>query len=239
MINFCIDIGNTLIKLAIFEDKKLVQLYHYQDINRNQLEQLLLQYSPSKILLTSTRNQSFNQNFLKVLPLNHRFFEIDSSFPLEIKYKNAQTLGKDRILAALAATKEFEGNILLITSGTCITYNFISDERIFMGGAVSPGIQMRYNAMHNFTGNLPLIKFNKNIDRKLMGTDTQENLISGVINGVLFEIEGFIEKYRIYDNLTIVCSGGDSEYLVKLLKNNIFARPHLVLYGLNEVIQHD
>ena len=167
---------------------------------------------------------------------------LDENTPLPIKnlYETPATLGKDRLAAAVGARAIFPGkNVLSIDAGTCITYDFLTKDGEYLGGSISPGIRMRFRAMHAFTGRLPLVE--PEDFTGLIGKTTAESLLSGVINGVCEEIKGLIARYNEqYEDLTAVITGGDHEYLHNKLKINIFAVPDLVLPGLNEILDcHD
>jgi type III pantothenate kinase len=145
-------------------------------------------------------------------------------------------LENDRLAAAIAGATLYPGsNVLVIQAGTCITYEFINAQGEYIGGAISPGIQMRYKAMNTFTGKLPLIE-HKKFDG-LIGQTTEESILSGVNNGILAEVDGIINAYKSqYPDLTIILSGGDADFFVKQLKNSIFAVPNIVLKGLNIIL---
>ncbi len=156
--------------------------------------------------------------------------------PLINRYKTPETLGKDRLALAVGAVTKFPGeNILAIDAGTTITYEFITNNNEYLGGAISPGIKMRFKALNNFTGKLPLIT---EIETDhLIGHDTKTSIQSGVLNGVIKEIDGIIDEYKNrFGALKVLVTGGDYIYFVKKLKNSIFATPNLVLEGLNKIL---
>jgi type III pantothenate kinase len=152
-------------------------------------------------------------------------------------YETPGTLGVDRLANAIACHQLSEGSALAIDLGTCIKYDFVDSEGTYQGGAISPGIELRYQAMHQFTGKLPLV-----IDRQIpsyIGKNTMDAMRSGVMNGILEEIKGFIERYRAeYPDLTIFLTGGDHQYFDIGLKNGIFADENLTLKGLQIVLVH-
>jgi type III pantothenate kinase len=155
------------------------------------------------------------------------------------KYDSPETLGKDRLAAAVAGNHLFPNqNVLVIDAGTCIKYDFINAQAEYLGGAISPGLQMRFNALHIFTEKLPLIELT--VFKTLIGKNTTDSLLSGVINGTLSEIDGIIDQYReIYPEIQIVLSGGDAEYLVGKLKKGIFAVSNIVLQGLKIILDYN
>ena len=163
---------------------------------------------------------------------------LDSNTPLPIinKYKTPETIGKDRLAAAVGA-KSFAGDapVLVIDAGSCITYDIVNQSNEFLGGSISPGVNMRLKSLHTFTQKLPLLEPTENI--VLPGSDTKESIMSGVIAGIQFEMEGFINYYSIqYPDLKCVLSGGDMKYFDKKLKNGIFAIPNIVAEGLQLIL---
>ncbi len=167
-------------------------------------------------------------------------FQLDASLSLPINncYKTPQTLGVDRIAAVCGAFEIFpDRDCLVIDAGTAITYDFIDRKKNYMGGAISPGISMRFKALHTFTERLPLIAQTDNFD--LIGDSTETCILSGVLNGVVQEMNGCIEQYRTaYPNLGVVLTGGHTLFFENKLKQPIFAARDLVLSGLNRILQH-
>jgi type III pantothenate kinase len=170
----------------------------------------------------------------KFIPLSFQ-----TPVPFTNRYKSPVTLGKDRIAAVAGAVSQFPGrNVLVIDAGTCITYDFINDRGEYFGGAISPGIRMRFKAMNTFTGKLPLIE-PEEFDG-FIGTTTGESMQSGVYNGISAEINGFITQYMDnFDDLVVIITGGDHQFLHNKLKISIFAAPDLVLLGLNEIFDYN
>ena len=161
------------------------------------------------------------------------------------QYKTPDTLGVDRLAAVIGAHKLYPGkSSLVIDAGTCITYDYIDAGGNYFGGSISPGLNMRYKALNYYTGALPLINADEKFD-KIYGDDTRSAILSGVQNGIKYEVFGFVESYRANEpELNILLSGGDSIFFDTLLKNSIFApyvknEPYLVLRGLNAAIQNN
>jgi len=169
------------------------------------------------------------------------FIELDQHTPLPIEnlYETPETLGKDRIAAAVGANELFPGqNVLIIDAGTAITYDVVSEKNEFLGGNISPGLQMRFKALNQFTGKLPLINYSDEF--QLIGRNTEEAIRAGVQNGILYEIERTIETFnRNYENLQIVMTGGDSIFFDKKLNYSIFVHFNLTLIGLNRILEHN
>jgi type III pantothenate kinase len=182
--------------------------------------------------------KSYSPALKSFLSSHSRFIELTHKTPVPVKvtYKTPQTLGMDRLAAICGAYSICKGNILVVNAGTCITFDFLDSKRTYIGGSISPGLAMRYRALHTFTGKLPLIvpdmKFNK-----LIGADTAESIKSGVQLGFLNEVEGIIREYQLkYKDLTVILTGGSMPWLLKSLKSEIKAEPFLVLTGLNVIL---
>jgi len=235
--NLIIDVGNSRIKAAVFENDTLLEVFVF-DSNEliDKVDLFINKYSIDKGIIYSVKNISKNE--LDQLNKKFSFLILDSSTKVPFKnlYKTPQTLGVDRIaLVANAVEKFYKKNVLIIDAGTCITYDFVNDSQEYLGGAISLGIEMRYKALNNYTSKLPLLE--KNIPENFIGKTTDENIHSGVNNGVLNEINGVIEQYERENSvLTIVLTGGDTYFLAKQLKSSIFANPNFVLEGLNTIL---
>jgi type III pantothenate kinase len=232
-----IDEGNTLCKVGIFDKETLVHEERTDRLTPVFIQKILDQHHDIYSAILGSVKQadpsviSFLDQQLSFIRLDHQ-----TPLPLKINYDTPQTLGVDRIAAAVAAHHLYpQNNILVIESGTCITYDFIGADGIYQGGGISPGMDLRFRALHNFTANLPLVEAMR--DAALIGKSTDASINSGVINGIIAEIDGVISIYKSnYENLTIILSGGNRQYFDKSLKNNIFAVPNIVLRGLNIIL---
>ena len=236
--NLAIDVGNTLVKVAVFEQEKIVHLATYSEISPGMISELLGQFVDiNKCIVGSVRtlDDEFIKNLSAIIPLS--ILGPDTGLPVTHKYKTFDTLGADRIAGVVAANHLFPGkNILLIETGTCITYDFIDASGVYHGGGISPGLNMRLSALHTFTDKLPLVEPVRNPG--LVGDSTETSILSGVVNGLKAEVGGIISRYESnYENLTIILSGGNLDYFDKYLKNNIFAVPNVVLTGLNIILE--
>lgn len=242
-----IDIGNTRIKTGFYEAGDLLDRRIFDNITVHELNELIQnfnttkpEFSPvDKVIISSVKDYSTEiKDFLKT---QFQFIELNHQLPLPIKlnYKTIKTLGKDRIALAVAASGMFpDQNALVIDAGTCITYDFINANKEYLGGGISPGVQMRFKALHTFTDKLPLVSHVDESD--LIGNSTKDSIRSGVINGTIAEVNGIIEKYRqLFPDLKIILSGGDTYYFDKNLKYNIFANSNLVLEGLNMILDYN
>jgi type III pantothenate kinase len=167
-----------------------------------------------------------------------RYLEFDhhTSIPLENFYHSPETLGKDRLAAAVGGSSIYPGQpVLVINAGTAITYDLVTSGKEYLGGAISPGMQMRFRALHTFTRQLPLLTYSE-IDF-LTGNDTDKSVLSGVINGMAAEMKGMIAFYQEeHPGIKVILSGGDLNYFVNRLKISIFALPNIVIYGLQQIL---
>ena len=235
--NLVIDVGNTRVKLAVFEEDKLINsIVTNQENFFKEIEKIVRKFSIKAAILSSVSSISSEtlKNINQLVPV----LSLSSStkVPFINIYKTPKTLGVDRIALMASAVKKYSGkNTLVIDAGTCITFDFINSKKEYLGGAISPGIEMRYKSLYHFTSKLPLVmsKFSKNG----IGKSTEECINSGVLHGVIHEIEGVIHQYqKKYRDLTIVLTGGDVIFLSKQLKSSIFANQNFLLEGLNEIL---
>ena len=236
-----IDVGNTRIKAAVFEDNSLLEIivFDKSELDQN-LTIILKKFSKIKAMTVASvgnLDQSSFSAFEKSVAVN--FISHESKFPFENLYATPKTIGIDRLVLASGATLQFPNqNRLVIDAGTCITYDFITDTNQYLGGAISPGIRLRYEALHKFTAKLPLLT--KETPQNFIGNSTSESIHSGVINGIIHEIDGFIEQYETqYAKFIIILTGGDAEFLAKQLKNTIFANSNFLLESLNQTFQYN
>lgn len=237
--NLIIDIGNTRAKLAVFERDKLIKLKIIKtDKLYKKVKQLFEIYKINNAIISSVaKTPSKTLKFL-----TEKCFYIDLScetkIPFQNLYQTPKTLGVDRIaLISGAIQLKNNQNTLVIDAGTCITYDFVSSQNDYFGGAIAPGIEMRYKALNHFTENLPLLKAQT---IPLNGNTTKNAIHKGVINGVILEIEGIIQQYKTENkDLTIVLTGGDTNFLVEMLKSSIFANPNFLLEGLNYILNYN
>ena len=230
-----IDVGNSRIKVAVFEHNKQVDFFIFETNEALKNFENIFQKYPNlqKIILSSVGKL---ENELVDLIQNRFPTEIidrKSKFPFTNLYATPETLGIDRMVLAAGATLIYPNqNKLIIDAGTCITYDFVNAENQYLGGAISPGIKIRYKSLNNYTSKLPLLTLSE--DFEIIGNSTKSAIHSGVINGVIFEIEGFISQYSLKNqDLTIILTGGDAEFLAKRLKSTIFANSNFLLESLN------
>ncbi|HEY5692379.1 MAG TPA: type III pantothenate kinase [Cyclobacteriaceae bacterium] len=235
--NLAIDHGNTRIKVGVFNQTALQEQFIFEDISTfgKWVDQKLI----SNLIVSSVSKSP--DSLLKLVEVKEKKIELTQSLPLpiEVRYSSRDTLGVDRIAAACGAIEIAPGrNSLVIDMGTCINYEFVDANAVYYGGAISPGVKMRFEAMHTLTARLPLVKVKEHVE--LIGRTTEECLQSGVINGVLAEIEGLINNYKVkYPNLSVILCGGDAFLFENRLKQPIFVAPNLVLKGLNRILLHN
>lgn len=241
MKNLAIDIGNTLVKLAVFENNRLLEFKITSAENIYFVLNKLSANHPkiSKSIIASVAGS--HKEILKNTFKNISILELTATTPVPFRnlYGTPHSLGIDRIALAAAAICEYpKKNVLVIDAGTCITYDMVTIDSEYVGGAISPGVNMRLQAMHNFTSKLPLIRIKRETSDNIIGTTTQENLEIGALMGAAFEINGFIESYKLqYQDLTVILTGGDSQLLSKKVKNGIFAPYNFLLKGLNHILE--
>jgi type III pantothenate kinase len=232
-----VDVGNTRIKVAVFEKHTLL----FQDVFPREEAQ-------KKIEIIFEKNPKIKESVLssvgklddEVIDLLEKYsilnvISSETRFPFQNKYETPKTLGVDRMVLASGATLMYpDQNRLIIDAGTCVTYDFVDANDVYLGGAISPGLRLRYEALHNYTAKLPLLELEQPVH--YIGNSTKEAIHSGVVNGILNEIEGFINQYRQqYQVLTVILTGGDAEFLAKNIKNTIFANSNFLLESLSHI----
>ena len=232
MTTLCFDFGNTRLKAAIFKATVFSEEFYLPDDKTATLAALLEKYQPQKTILSSVINH--NEAIENLLAQKSIFHKLSASTKINFTTPvgKPETIGADR-LALIAAAVHFypKKNNLVIGLGSCITYNFVNQYHQFLGGSISPGMNMRFKSMHDYTAKLPLVQADWNFP--LVGYDTKTNLQSGVINGMASEIDGFIEKYsNKYGNFNVLLTGGNSGYFASQLKNKIFADYNFLFKGL-------
>ena len=236
-----IDVGNTRIKAAVFEQNTLVELFVFtKDALLVEIDFILNKFPKIKKTVVASVGNVEKDLFLSIkCKVEIHFITHDSKFPFTNLYTTPTTLGIDRMVLASGAVIQFSNqNRLVIDAGTCITYDFIDEKDNYLGGAISPGIRLRYESLHQQTAKLPLLT--KSYPQNFIGNSTQESIHSGVINGVVSEIDGFIELYKIqYAKFIIILTGGDTEFLAMRLKNTIFANSNFLLESLNQTFQYN
>ncbi|KGO94110.1 type III pantothenate kinase [Flavobacterium subsaxonicum] len=230
-----VDIGNTKIKAAVFEGTALLEKFVFSsDDALVEVKKIMQKFPATHHSITSVVGKDDHKLLLwlsentQLTAVNHNL-----GFPFINKYATPATLGIDRMVLAAGAVLQYPNkHRLVIDAGTCITYDFTDNNNNYLGGAISPGLQLRYNAMHNFTAKLPLLY--PQMPQSYVGNTTKESMHSGVVNGLLHEVDGFVRQYeQQYQDVTVILTGGDAEFLAKRLKNTIFANSNFLLESLN------
>jgi len=237
MINLVVDSGNTATKVAIFNQHELLEKRSFME--EASLKEFLAAAEVDNCIISSV---NIPANILQQWAIHPKQkFVLTSSLPLPItvQYATPQTLGVDRIAGVCGAWHLFPGsNNLVIDAGTCVTYDFIDEKGNYWGGGISPGMNMRFEALHTFTARLPLVKPANN--PMLIGNSTETSIQSGIIYGLATEIDGIIGQYtEKYPQLKVILCGGDASFFENRLKASIFASPELVLIGLNSILNHN
>ena len=232
--NLIIDIGNTLVKYAVFNNDQLVEILKTSEIETEKVNTLIKEFDIKNVIISSVRKE-MNWNLdVEVIHLSHK-----TSLPINLNYKTPETLGKDRIANIVAVSEEYPNkNAVVIDAGTCITYDFINKNKEYLGGRISPGLEMRYKSLNEFTELLP--KLSVSGESKFIGDDTDSSIFSGVEQGVLSEVDSLISVFRKEnEDLIVVVTGGDTFFFENALKNSIFADQNLVLKGLNIILKYN
>jgi type III pantothenate kinase len=239
--NLVIDVGNTRTKFSVFNRGEVLTTVPVEELNSSHIQILQNQYPELKnVIISSVKD--YSAELKKTLQDSFdKFIELDENTPLPIenRYKTKNTLGKDRIAAVVGAYDLYPNeNLLVIDAGTAITFDIINEEGQYLGGNIAPGIEMRLKALNHYTDRLPLVQPRE--WNKLFGTTTEEAILAGVLNGVVFEIDKTIETFKeFYRNLKVIITGGDSEFFDKKLKNSFFVNFNLLALGLNRILEYN
>lgn len=241
--NLVLDIGNTCCKICVFDDNKLID----KQISKSEISAV------TDILAVISQKYKFSGSIMSSVSLmpeglqaqisqvcNHNFV-LTSDLPVPIKnsYSTPKTLGNDRLAAVVGASCLFPGrSALVIDAGTAITYDFLMNGNEYVGGNIAPGISLRFRSLNDHTKRLPLIE---EYDwAQGFGNSTADALRKGVLNGLAFEIEGYVRDFQAnYSDSVIILTGGDCFFLLKRIKNTIFAEPNLVAIGLNRILNYN
>jgi type III pantothenate kinase len=237
---FTIDIGNNFIKIAQWNEKDIEIEYRLSDLGS--IEDIFKSSTISLAICSAVSGKQDDYQYLQRKFENIKFYLVDSAttLPIQNLYQSPHSLGIDRLMAVVGANHIFpDSHILVIDAGTCITFDYINSKNEYIGGAISPGIHMRYQALHQFTKGLPLLN---GIEKfSLIGTDTKSCIQSGVVNGALAEIKQTIEAYRYQTSpLKVIFSGGDAKYISQQIDgDDYFCNQQLVHYGLAKIASHN
>lgn len=234
-----IDWGNTRVKVAIFDGQALEHHHTEPSIDSEWLQRNVQGLGQLRVIVCSvTRDSASVETFLEATCARYLKLTHQTPVPIEVAYQTPQTLGYDRLANAVATQKFVRRgyHALAIDVGTCLKFDFVHNDRGYLGGAISPGVQMRFSALNHFTDALPLLK--PRASSELIGDSTQSSIESGVMNGMLGEIECTIQRYKaLYGPIEVCLTGGDAHFFEKALKNIIFAHSFLTLHGLNDILE--
>jgi type III pantothenate kinase len=236
--NLSIDIGNSLIKYGLFEKNNMALNGIFQKDGFSILKDMISANKVKHIIYAAVADvpvelKEILENFKSVVAL-----QTNTPIPLQNKYLTPETLGTDRLANACGAVALFPGkDVLVVDSGTCLKFDIVSADGCYLGGAISPGMQMRFRALNQQTALLPLITPCK--EPLLVGRNTEESIRSGVMNGMMAELNDITLQYsKMFPRLEIVLTGGDANFFLNQFKSRIFAAPHLTLIGLNHIVSN-
>ncbi|MBU8891289.1 MAG: type III pantothenate kinase [Bacteroidales bacterium] len=239
--NLTIDIGNTRSKIAVFKKHEIIEVIAEDELSQSVLQNVLLKYAEIKSAIVSTV-KNIDPKIISFLKSKLDYFielNEDTDIPIENLYKTKGTLGKDRLATIIGANNIFPGtSVLVIDMGTAITFDFINNKNQYSGGTISPGMEMRFKALNQYTGKLPLLT--KNEEYRIIADNTENAIISGVQNGIIFETDSYINTLKSkYEDLKIFLTGGDAIFFDKKLKNTIFVNLNLNFTGLNRILEYN
>lgn len=237
ILNICIDIGNTSAKIGFFDEDELLDVK--LNIADRGVVKIIKESNPDNVLISSVRKGIGKIIDMSMKTANTLVLDYSTPLPITNSYQSPKTLGVDRIAGAVGAKfLNKNKNCLVVDLGTCITYDLIDTSGMYHGGGISPGVEMRLQAMHKFTSKLPIISAKGYPE--LIGKTTKECMQSGAINGTIAEVEGIIWRYeQFFDDLTIIFCGGRAFFFESKIKGHIFAVPNLVLIGLNQILRYN
>lgn len=240
--NLVLDLGNSYGKIAVCEGSHVLEAATYEQVTSREIAYFNARYPGIRGAIVSS---VVNDSREIIDYLNHLYptcIELDhgTPIPLENRYSTPDTLGYDRIAAAVGAYTIYPGkNVLVIDAGTAVTYDIVTSRGEFMGGNISPGMDIRFKSLNRYTSRLPHLE-NPPEKPPLVGNSTREAIQSGIVNGLLFEIDGFIAAIsQNYPKLQVVLTGGDAKYFAGMLKSSIFVDLNLNLIGLNRILEHN
>lgn len=235
--NLILDVGNSLLKIALFKKSQLIQKFKFTENYKRNIEDIISENNVTHSIISNVGR--IDDSIINILKESTNLLLVSNQlkFPFKNLYKSKNTLGQDRLALVSAAAFKFpKENVLIVDAGSCITYDFKNNNNEYLGGGISPGISMRFKSLNTFTSNLPLIDFDS--IHQLIGNNTKNSINSGVINGTISEINGIIQQYcEEFKNIRIILTGGDSNFLLKRIKNSIFADQNFLLVGLNKLLE--
>ena len=235
--NLVVDIGNTRTKVAVFDEETLVYHQVYDlTLKSDDIAEIANHYPIGRAIVSQVGAALDYDKLFGCIP--YKVLSTKLKLPIQNLYKTPTTLGADRLAASVGATALFPNqNNLVIDMGTCITLDFINCNNEYLGGVIMPGISMKFKALHTFTDKLPLLSIDNVDNVGIVGDDTWSSICSGVINGTILELEGFVSRYvEQFGKMNIIFTGGDAIYFEKRVKFPNFADSNLLLVGLNKIL---
>jgi len=241
--NICIDQGNSRTKVALFDqDGKLVKSFVYKAFSSSDVERLFQLYPIKNSIISSVVNlESSMVNVLHRLSKQFVLFDHETPIPIENDYATPETLGQDRLAAAVGASSLCPNeNLLIIDVGSAITYDFVSEEGHFLGGNIAPGIKMRLTVLRTMTKKLPQVEVDEQELIPLYGQKTRDAIASGVVRGIIFEVKGYMRvmQERTKHFKTFI-TGGQAPYVLHAIKDDLHYEKNLVLIGLNRILEYN
>lgn len=235
MTTFCLDFGNTRKKSVVYENETIIYSQVFTQNIIAEVEAIIQQYQPQSSILSSVVLDNLGVDDILKTKTHFHQLNFTSKLPITTPVGKPETIGSDRLAICSGAVAMFNNyHILAIGLGSCITYNFINNQCEFLGGSISPGMNMRFKAMNDYTALLPIIKAEHQFP--LVGYDTKTNLLSGVLLGLAKEIDGIVEMYKTkYENLKVVLTGGDADFFIQHLQQNIAYNKNLLFDGLLQI----
>ncbi len=239
--NLLIDIGNTRTKFSVCNGDEILSTVPLEEFLPSHIDELQREYQGlNRVIISSVKDYSvelktaLQNKFKTFIELKH-----DTPLPIANCYESKETLGKDRIAAVVGAYHLYpKTNVLIIDAGTAITYDILIAEGKYLGGNISPGLEMRFKALNQFTGKLP--KIEKKEFNKPYGKTTEQAIRAGVQNGIVYEVDNTIASFKeFYNNLKVIITGGDADFFDNKLKNSFFVHFNLISLGLNRILQHN
>jgi type III pantothenate kinase len=235
-----IDVGNSRIKVGVFNtSRQLIEIHNFPVEEKIQFYKFLNDAECNEFVVSTVSfpeeeiRKAFNSD------VNLTFLTEQTELPVSMNYTSKETLGKDRIAAVMGASRLYAGkNLLIVDAGTCMTIDFLRNDGHWLGGNISPGLNMRWEAMHKRTSRLPLTG-KQYIGEHVFGISTFAALANGGLYGMVFEIESYLRYIEeIYGQVNLLMTGGDAAFLEEFLKTEIFVEPHLILEGLYALFEN-
>lgn len=240
--NLCVDQGNSRIKIAVFDGNQIIDSYLFKRFDPSLADEIFRTYPIEHAIYCSVCVKDTEvRSWLNTHLGNYLELSSKTSIPLINSYSTPETLGNDRLAAAIGAHSICkEHPLLVIDAGSAITYDLVSADGQYLGGNIAPGMRMRFRSLHDYTSSLPYVEPNENDAYELTGKDTRTAILNGVMKGILFEMEGYIMHYKeTYPDLCVFLTGGNFSYFHNRLKITTFAERNLVLIGLNRILEYN